>query len=159
MEFRTYASLEEMATAMQKATERANRDLASAQREVTWGSHWVRFYLDKDTIKDGPLVIFGRVLTEVEMVHDEDDETIAFMRAQHDRGYMFSRSYSVLVPEGELGDTHRANLWPCSQALFLMAQKAGWNHRELPQVGSISLVDIYTNYRAHLRAVLERSER
>lgn len=139
MEFMEFDNVDEMFVWMRARTIDANAHLADAQREVTWGSYWMRLF-------DPPIVIFGKVSTEAEMVADETkvkpgedpaevlaeaEWTIARLRENHEAGYMFGMAYSLIEPEGEWGDTHRANLWPISEKLFLDAKACGWDMRVL----------------------------
>lgn len=42
------------------------------------------------------------------------------------RGYLFGTAYSVIEPDGELGDTHVANAWPISKEAFEQAREVAW---------------------------------
>lgn len=137
MEIREYDSLEDAFEDMRKATEWANAHLAEAQRQVTWGSHWVRFY---DI--PGRILIFGKVDTLAEVRRGEEstvqpgedpaevkaeiEYSLRSLAERHENGYLYGQAYSIITPDGEYGDTHRANLWPIPAATFEAARSAGW---------------------------------
>lgn len=163
MEIMQFDSFEDALAMMERNTEWANAHLHEAQRRVTWGGYWVRFY-------DVPnkVLIFGRVFTEAEMeagervVHpgeDPDeaaadaDATIARVRSAHERGYLFGMCYSVLEPDGEPGDTHRANLWPITQGLFDAARVAGWRLDDLDHAAKFALSAVYADWGNHQRTL------
>ena len=108
--------LEAMMEQMRVLTEYANENLADAQKQIGYGSYWARFYDIKNRI-----VIFGYVETLDEMESSErdlgaDDGEAAYIRTdtnrRHNDGYMYGMCYSTITPEGELGFTHRADIWP-----------------------------------------------
>lgn len=158
---RTFATIEDMVADMRAATEQANRWLADAQRRVGWGDYWVRFSMVPGEQR---LVIFGQVLPTREITFDDDEaleaaergEELLRMQARHEDGFMFSRSFCVNYPGGELGDTHRANLWPLPRSVYDAAAKVGWNHQRLPQAEAFLLVEVFSNWRAHESALRAR---
>lgn len=130
-----FDSIDDALRFMGRATGRANRSLTPEQRSLTWGSYWVRFHA-------GELMIFGYVQTpdEVEaaergcygdtLAEEEAAELRWAMKSVHERhgrGYLFGRCYSVVEPDGELGDTHRASAWPITAETFEAARVAGWD--------------------------------
>jgi hypothetical protein len=69
----------------------------------------------------------------VKDVSELDDEQRAeflysrrMMRDSRKRGYIFGRGYSVIEPNGELGSTHVANMWPIDKAAFDEAREQKW---------------------------------
>lgn len=169
---RTFGSMEEALGAMARATEMANRHLAADQRMITWGDRWVRFWQMSPTMP--PIVIFGRVMTREEIEageracmgdtpqHEVDGEiaqTLRHIEHQHGRGYMFGKAYSVMESEGELGDTHRADMWPISERVYEAARKVQWNHRNLPRAEAHALVEAYQAWAGHTTKVRELMRR
>lgn len=165
VEIRGYDSMEAAFADMAAEEDRGNRDLAAAQRMVSWGDHWVRFF------QPGPgspmATIWSRVWTEDEVIRgewtsgaesqSEVDETMAGIRNRHIRGYMFGRCFSTIEPEGEFGDTHRADLWPISQALYEAAMVVGWDHRRLNALNAHELIEVYQAWGGHVRLMRERN--
>ena len=152
MYFKQFDSFGDAVDFMRKATDAANETLAVEQRAVTWGSYWIRF------VPEDQLMVFGHVYTKHELLEGEYKagsdlpelrETLQAMVANHDRGYMFGPAYSVIEPEGELGDTHRANLWPITRSQFLEAQSVGWVPGRVPGLYTW-LSAAYEAYRAHV---------
>lgn len=119
-EFRAFDSLDEMFTFLAEQEKVANSNILPKQREITWGSYWVR------PTDDGVLV-WGRVHTEEEILTDEDEWVIIHEREMHERGYRFGVAHSLWCPEGELGSSHISVLWPITEEQFNNAKAAGWN--------------------------------
>ena len=152
--------LETMMERMRVLTEYANEHLTDEQRGVTYGSYWARFYDIRNR-----LVIFGHVDTLDEMESSErdlgarDDEA-EYIRAdtarRHENGYMYGMCYSTVTPEGELGFTHRADIWPIDQAMFEQYREVAWqvDDDRLAWETKIALAQAYTEYATHTNAVL-----
>jgi hypothetical protein len=129
MVFREYDSIEDAFADMQRAEDAANEGLSEWNKQVTWGSHYMR------PCPEIPCIVFGYIYTERESEEAEkrcgaDPEELAYtmrsMRAQHERGYRFGRHYSIVEPDGELGSVHIANAWPISKEEFEEAQRQDW---------------------------------
>lgn len=150
--FKGFESFDEMQQWMARQTELANDNLHPVQRELTWGSYWVNFALLSDRI-----VVFGRV----DPLPEADDvETLAEnqrIEAELERGYMFGRAYSMMSPEGELGDTHRFSVWPIEARLFEMAKAAQWDIDRLEPPGRALLEIAFAGWRAQ-QATLAATE-
>lgn len=147
-----FDSFEEALEYMARATDEANTKLADEQKSVTWGSYWVRF------VPDHQLMIFGHVFTRDEFTQAERDagatqEELDYSLQHYEenlaRGYVFGRAYSVWEPRGELGDTHRYNLWPISQANFEEARLFQWVPAAMPGLHTW-LRAAYDAYRSNL---------
>ncbi len=148
--------LEALLAATRAMTEEANATLADQQRSVTYGSYWVRFYSIEDRV-----VIFGYVepLAEMEATERElgaGDEEAIYIKAdterRHQNGYMYGMCYSTLTVEGELGFTHRADLWPIDETLFAAAQEVEWDI-DSPLFyweHKAALAVAYSQYRTHI---------
>jgi len=102
---------------MAEAERRANESICPKQREVVWGSHWIR------AAADGMLE-YGVVLTEEEATKGLGRNGIAELHERYERGYRFSWAHSVMG-DG-LGDTHLAVMWPITQEEFEQAKAQRW---------------------------------
>lgn len=150
-----FSSLEEMLKAVNEWNTEANEGLATEQKAITYGDYWVRFYDVGARIID-----FGKVMTEAEFVEGEmafgaDPDEIAAelqqVKARHDAGYLYGVAHSILGVDGELGSTHRANVWPIEERLFTAAQTVDWKVDQLSPDGKLLLEIAYACYRTHLR--------
>lgn len=131
MTLQQFENFDEMIAAMSRDEENANSVLTEQQREVGWGDYWIR------VLGDYGLVIFGHVSSLRELRKDliengcdeeEVAEEIASISEGYERGYRFGPAYSVACPEGELGDTHIANMvGKISKAEFVCAQECDWD--------------------------------
>lgn len=155
---RSFSSLDEALQFMADQTDKANSHLAPQQAGITWGSHWIRF--------DGMsgLIIFGYVFTRDELIADERSAgageqelawTINNIDDNHERGYLFSRCYSIVEPTGELGDTHRSNVWPITEGQFREAQAAHWHAANMPGALSGWLGEAFKGFREHILSIQE----
>lgn len=127
MEYREFDSFEDIQEEMAQREAAANASLTDEQRNVTFGDYWTR------PIPEYGIFEFGKVLTweEFEALASDDDDVPAgdqweAVEEAMERGYCFSRAFSTMEPEGMLGDTHKANLWPISEEDFKEAQVTGW---------------------------------
>jgi hypothetical protein len=152
MSFMQFDNFEQMAKWMDDRTKEANLGLAPEQVAISYGHTWARF----DQLDTGIGIVFGRIFTEAEYLAGELDdevetpsETLARIRENHDRGYMYGIAYSMVEPDGEYGDTHRANMWPIDGDLFAAAAEAGWDHRALPIGDQINLSIAFEAWRTH----------
>ena len=152
--------LETMMEQMRVLTEYANEHLAEPQRGLTYGSYWARFYDIRDR-----LVIFGYVepldtMIETERELGARDDEAEYIRAdtqrRHEDGYMYGMCYSTVTPEGELGFTHRADIWPIDQAMFEQYREVAWqvDDDRLAWETKIALAQAYTEYATHTNTVL-----
>lgn len=129
MTYMEFGSLEEMLAYQAEAEKRANEMVVEEQRAISPGDYWCR------PVPEMGLFEFGRVATEAEVLglYSEDEEESPeeyWARLQgenRERGYRFSKAYSLLAPEGEWGDTHVLNMWPISEEDFHKAASANWD--------------------------------
>jgi hypothetical protein len=149
MSFDSWSEMQEKLGKMRTA---ANEGLAAAQKAVTYGDYWVRFYKE--------FTIFGRVMpldeymaSEVSLgaPPEEAEYTAAHVQRAHDEGMMWGMAYSVLEPEGELGNTHRANLWPIEERVFNAARDAEWDPERFPEWVLILLQEAARAWRSHIK--------
>lgn len=108
---------DDAARRMAEAERVANESVADRQREIVYGSYWLR------AAPDGMLE-YGRVLDQAEGERDQEPDTIEAMRDTYQRGYRFSWQASVLGVA--FGDAHIAVLWPITEEEFEQAQAQNW---------------------------------
>lgn len=161
MEVHTFDSPEAMVEFMRNRTEAANAMLAVAQRNLTWGSHWVQFY----DIANHHLA-WGRISTREEIIEREQAagmtqvETAALIEHTEsllERGYMYGIAYDRFNAEGEYGQTHKSQVWPVEARLFDAMRACGWDHRLLTSEDMRFLLDLaYRQMRAHVKYELRQ---
>lgn len=123
--FIAFGNLDDMARYMADAEKVANENTLPRQKTITYGDYWLK--------ADHDIFVFGRVLTEDEYTEGITTkkgrkEALDALHERYDRGYRRCKTYSLFVPEGELGDSHVATMWPITQEEFVYARKAGWAH-------------------------------
>lgn len=130
MEFRTFGSAEEMFKAIQRGVEQAKARATPEQNAITKGDYWWRYVATMD------LHIFGYIMTDDELYSGSAYRGISEREIQwekeaakdsYDNGFRFGRAYSVVVPEGELGETHVADMVKISKAQFDYAKQHDWS--------------------------------
>lgn len=124
MSVKTFQSSEEMFADLEARVE-AGREAAKIHHikaaDLPHGSYFVYGHFEVGEL------IFGEVIEVTE--YPEDNESIAQGR---ENGYIFARCYSVLCPEGELGDTHITRISRViSKEEFEVAKEAGWDFHKL----------------------------
>ena len=151
----TYENFESMHQRLTELTKEANDGLAPAQRLVTYGDHWVRFWDMRQR-----LVIFGHVHTPEEIRRDEElhgapENEIDYMLGETERrhrdGFMYGLCRSRWYPEGEWGDTHRGNLWPVDKDTYDEALAVGCDIDHLGEHGRFALQEAWTGYLGHVK--------
>ena len=155
-EIQEFGSFEEAMDANRTATDAANSTLHPIQRAITFGTYWVRFYdIQHRILIWGYVEPLQSVLdTEAALTEDDDDgpdqdEVREHTQRNHDRGYMYGRAYSLIEPEGEWGDTHRANMRPITQELFYAAKATRSNMDALDLYARQGLQQAYEGWRQH----------
>lgn len=157
MEIREFESFESAMTAIAEGIKQANANLAPEQKAIDWGDYWVRFEPQEQ------LIILGYTFTLQENIDSErnagaDEDEIEYMRDRlmesHDDGLLFGRAYSVIVPDGELGSTHRFSMWPIDKQSFDNMQAVGWDPAQLPVDQRGPLMEAYSNLRDHMLSLL-----
>lgn len=96
----------------------------SIERHLVVGSFFkraVEIYTTKVTI-------YGEILDPCTGLEDEEDieETREIYAAPEMAHFRFTRGYSALCPQGEMGDTHTSVMTPISREEFLAAKAKGW---------------------------------
>lgn len=123
---------------MRAEEEAANANVHPDQAALTWGDHFVRFY---EMGPEGILAIFGAIYTASDYERSEGAQGLAEAEERMARGYRFARCYSVIEPEGELGDTHVVTVWPITPEQFAQAKAAGWDPGALPWLATLGPSD------------------
>lgn len=141
----------EMGDYLRRSEEEANTRVTPEQREVGYGSLWLRFY---DI--PGRVVIFGRVHTLAEIEADETRlgadpgelaHTLRHTQDMLERNFLFGTCWSTIEPRGELGNTHRCEVWACPQSLFDEARRVGWDIDAMQPSAQQELEAIYQQWR------------
>lgn len=150
---RSFASFEEAQDFLRRANDAADAQLTNEQRRVSYGDTWVRFY---DVVNR--IVIFGRVETLAEIAEAEarlgagPAEVANVLRHTEElesHNLLFGYCYSIIERLGELGSTHRANLWPCPPELFEAARLCVWEVDHLAPHHKAQLEALYVEWRAN----------
>lgn len=115
-----FDSWEEAESFMTEAEKRANASVTAKQREIVYGSYWLR------AVPEANFFEYGRVLAQDEQEAHQSSGDVRAMRARYARGYRFGVAHSVFGPEGTFGDTHIAVIWPITEEEFNLAQGKDW---------------------------------
>lgn len=125
--FEMFDSLEGMFAALEVSRTTADAQIRPWQRALSVGDCVLRYDSDMD------LFIWGRLRDPVaddrECGADEDEVayTQELYASPHMAGFRAGRHFSVVVPDGELGDIHVSTvICKISQAQFDAARAAGW---------------------------------
>lgn len=111
-----FDSFDEAAKLMHDAEAKANATVTDRQREIVYGSYWIR--------AQGTLLEYGRVLSQEEVEGGEPPEMVEVLRQTYDRGYRFSWTSSILGQT--LADTHLAVMWPITEEEYNLAKGNNW---------------------------------
>ena len=142
MNFLRFNSHEEMQAYLIQAKADAEQALDPAQRAITFGDYWVRFY---DLARG--IVEFGQVATLQEVADNAIDygataaeaaEEVDDAEARMKAGYLTGRAYSLLNVDGEWGHTHKAHVWPIEESLFNAASETNWSVRAMPTSAKVN---------------------
>lgn len=141
-----------------------NSRLSERQRQITWGSWFVRFYtVNRQTV----MAIFAHVedvdhfrsLEQAAGATDEElEESVKALVASHDDGYLFARHYSTIEPTGEWGSTHRYNCWPIDEPIYRAAANAQWDVSAMTVIQRNRLTAAYDEFRAWVQEQLRLLE-
>jgi hypothetical protein len=151
----SFNSWEEMQAYLEANEAAANAHLVDTQKAITYGQLWVRFYDIADRV-----IIFGKVM-ELETVRAEEIRlgasageaayTVKNVEERMARNYLFGRCWSVIEPDGELGDTHASQVWPCSPALYDEAHRVGWRIDDMDPWAKAELQTLHIEMFAAMR--------
>lgn len=118
-EFIDFKNWEDMQDRARKAEAMANKTVTDKQREVVYGSYWIK-------ATDSGVIEYGCVIPQQSAEGMQTAESVRALRDMYARGYRYSHAYSSLNPQGEYGDTHLAMLWPITKEEFENALKVGF---------------------------------
>ena len=132
---RTYASAEEMFADMRRAEDGANAAMTAHQRRHLDAAAENPTYAFR--VWEG-LVIVGETSTpraraerERELGAEDFDYDLERFTEVHGRGYLTGRWYSVVEPDGELGDTHVSQVVWIDPLVFNTLREFGWDMERL----------------------------
>lgn len=132
---RSYSNAQEMFDAMATRELAAALEVVDKQREVTWGS----YFFKPVTTSTETIYVFAKCDTLDDIVQGEvnagaDSDEIDYYKRHytdmHQRNYRRGWHYSVVVPDGEYGDSHLVSIWPITEADFEEAKSLGWTPSE-----------------------------
>ncbi len=122
-----FNSLDEMLGYIRECSQQADMQVKPWQEAVKPGDYFVRF------IEEG-LTIYGKILDPVQSEIDAgaDEDEVNYQRelrdAPHMKHYRFSKCYSDMCPEGELGDVHVATIAAIiTEKVFNEVKERGWS--------------------------------
>jgi hypothetical protein len=128
MEVTAYDSVADMMDAIHSAREKADEQVRPSQAAAKVGDFFVKFFPPEQVI------IFGEVLDPVESDRQAgaDEDELNYLRKlyaePHMKHFRFSRCFSVMCPEGELGDTHVSSiLCVIPKEVFEKAREKNWS--------------------------------
>lgn len=156
----SFGSAEEMFAAMTEREAAANEGLLPNQIALRDDVEHTRVWLRLLPDGAGVLPIFGwswslreasgRERSYYEPKTDNPDVAIADefgaaefasivegLRERRTRGYLYGECFSVVEPDGELGDTHVSSVWPLTEEAFAEAKAHGWDVRACPRDGLV----------------------
>jgi hypothetical protein len=117
MRVTTFDNLDEFFEQIEESRQTADSHVEPWQTELKPGDHFVRLINE-----GGIFAIYGEI---IEPEFDEDEEN--FYLEPHMAHYRFSRCFSVMCPQGELGDTHVSTIGQkLSPTQFNLAREMGW---------------------------------
>lgn len=140
MNVQFFDNTQDMFDAIQRGVEQAQARTTPKQSAITYGDYWMRFW---DTGYGETLLIFGHITPFEEMMQTErdlgaDDEELAYerdmMKTSYERGFRFGRAFSVVEPDGELGETHVSDMIPLSKEEFDEARLLRWIPEEVKKL-------------------------
>lgn len=135
--FKTYDSFEDAFEDMRKNEEAANSRLKPSQRSIQWGDYWMAYYRDMDLLVCGHIYTMDENEKSEKAAGASDEEwdyTKETMLNSYERGYRFGMAYSVITPEGELGDTHISQMIPITKEQFEEARENRWSFENIAQL-------------------------
>ena len=161
VEIHTFDSHEEMVAFVEERKAHAFAGLAREQQALTFGSHWVQFH-------DIPTrhIVFGRVWTAEEVALGElrgrDGEvredvqwpevvtSVDRITEGQEEGFLYGMAHDRFNPDGELGFTHKAHVWPIEKRLFDAATFVQFEITNLNETGRFLLDLAFRQMRAHV---------
>lgn len=127
-----FDNTDDMFAAISRGVEQAKARATPAQNAITYGDYWMRAWED--------ILIFGYIYTREEMDAAEvklgaTQEELEYEHQVYDRsyadGFRFGRAYSVIEPDGELGDTHVSDMVKITKEEFESAKSLNWDFEQV----------------------------
>jgi len=127
MTIQFFDNTDDMFTAIRRGVEAAKARATPRQNAITYGDYWLRVVDD--------FVICGRITpqeelwaTEAELgaSAEEIESEKEMQEASYADGFRFGRAYSIVCPEGELGDTHVSDMVPITEEEFNQSKGLNW---------------------------------
>jgi hypothetical protein len=131
MSFQTFGSIEAFFDAEKQAQAEARAAITAEQQNISVGDFCARemegFTIYSEVLSAAGSLLGGRSLDELdEEERVEYADTKELSEQEPMQCFRFTRSYSLLCPNGELGDIHLSTVRKISKAEFLKAKEAGW---------------------------------
>ena len=144
MSVQFFDDTDEMFAAINRGVEAAKKRATAKQNAISYGDYWLRAYED--------ILIFGHITPEKDLwaaevelgaSEEEIEGERAMMAASYADGFRFGRAYSIVCPEGELGDTHVCDMIPITEEEFEESKDLHWIPEEIDKLPwfNISLLD------------------
>lgn len=142
MSIKSFDSIDELFDEMEKSRIKADASVHPFQAAIKKGDFFMRYF------PDASIVIFGEVLDPFSWY----DEEIAQAKTAEERAELeyelahekqmrsalkhmrFTRAFSTMCVEGEMGDTHVATMIPIPRAVFETAKRLEWQTSNIPNV-------------------------
>lgn len=139
-----FGSIDEMYEQMHRHEEAALQDTLPDQIDgCSWGKYGIRMAPVNKMVQqikgidlgEEEIMIFTDIFTAEQLEEMEleagasEAEAMEFSQRKHelyDRGYRSGMHYSIVEPEGELGDAHVFTMWPITKDDFAWAKAHGW---------------------------------
>jgi hypothetical protein len=143
--FQVFDDVDEMFEAIGKGVDAAKARATPKQNAITYGDYWVRVWED--------ILIAGHITpqeelwaTEAELGASEEELEweMASMKANYDNGFRFGRAYSVIEPNGELGDTHVSEMVPITEEEFKQLKGLHWIFEEAMKLPWFNEEDMFS---------------
>lgn len=127
MTFQSFDSTEEMFASIRRGILTAKDRATPEQNAITYGDYWMRIwedflifgYIDQPEDLDAAERLLGASEDELAWEHETSSQA-------YNNGFRFGKAYSVIVPEGELGDTHVSEMTKITKEEFEEAKSLNW---------------------------------
>lgn len=127
--FKGFDSTEEMFAYITEGVKQAKSRATDEQNAITYGDYWMRYW------PEGDLYIFGYIIPPDELYASSAYEGVSKKEIEWEKqaaeenyqnGFRFGRAYSVVEPDGELGDTHVSDMSKITKEEFEFAKSYHW---------------------------------
>jgi hypothetical protein len=127
-----FDSADDMFAAIARGVEQAKQRATPEQNAITYGDYWMRAWED--------FLIFGYIdhpealrasTLELGASEDEIEYEERVLKESYDNGFRFGKAYSVIEPDGELGDTHVSDMIKITKGQFEAAKALNWSWAEI----------------------------